>query len=87
MALYFTGDKDINIMMRRKAWKYGWKLNEYGLWNGQSWSPNSGPFPEERFVAGRTEEEIFEKLGFVYLDPEKRQKANLVEKEEQQILF
>lgn len=58
--LYFTGDKGHNIWLRTIAIKKGLKLNEYGL------------FKNEKRIAGKTEEEIYDKLGLKYISPEKR---------------
>lgn len=58
--LYFTGSKNFNIRMRNAAIAKGWKLNEYGLWNG------------EQRIAGKTEEEIFEALEWEFVEPEGR---------------
>ena len=49
--LYFTGSKNFNIKIRQLAIKKGLKINEYGV------------FRREKFVCGRTEEEIFKLLG------------------------
>ena len=49
--MYFTGSKAHNIALRGLANEHGWKLNEYGLFEG------------ERRIAGATEEEIYKKLG------------------------
>lgn len=57
---YFTGDKYHNIQLREVAIKKGYKLNEYGLYRG------------EKLIAGKTEEEIYEKLGFECIPPEIR---------------
>lgn len=57
---YFTGDKYHNIALREMAMKKGYKLSEYGLFKGK------------RFVAGKTEEEIYEKLGLECPPPELR---------------
>lgn len=58
---YFTGPKHFNIHVRTIALKRGWKINEYGLYEG------------EKLLAGRTEEEIFERLGLPYMTPEQRE--------------
>lgn len=58
---YFTGSKEHNIVMRRMAQDHGWKLNEYGLYKG------------EKQIAGRTEEEIYKKLGLEWIPPELRE--------------
>ena len=60
--LYFTGNKSYNIYLRKIAIKKGYKLNEYGLFKGK------------KMIAGKTEQEIFKKLGVKYLPPEKREK-------------
>lgn len=58
--LYFTGSKELNLMMRNKAKKLGYKLNEYGLFKGS----------KNMFV--ESEEEIFNLLGMEYLEPHQR---------------
>jgi len=60
--LYFTGDKGHNIWLRKIAIKKGWKLNEYGLFDIKT----------GKKIAGKTEEEIYKKLGVKYPEPEKR---------------
>src|SRR5919197_673539 len=59
--LYFTGSKVHNVALRQLAMKKGWKLNEYGLFRGT------------RRIAGRTEEEIFDRLGLAWIPPELRE--------------
>ncbi|HEV2226664.1 MAG TPA: DNA polymerase/3'-5' exonuclease PolX [Nitrososphaerales archaeon] len=60
--VYFTGSKDHNIALRSLAIEKGWKLNEYGLFDKQG-----------RRLAGRTEEEVYGKLGMEYVPPELRE--------------
>jgi DNA polymerase (family 10) len=59
--MYFTGSKAHNIALRGLANDRGWKLNEYGLFEGQ------------RRIAGATEEEIYRKLGLATIPPEMRE--------------
>ncbi|MDD5649468.1 MAG: DNA polymerase/3'-5' exonuclease PolX [Candidatus Nanoarchaeia archaeon] len=59
--LYFTGNKDHNINLRKIAIKKGYKLSEYGL------------FKNDKVIASRTEKEIYNKLGFQYIEPELRE--------------
>ena len=59
--MYFTGNKDHNISLRRIAIKNGWKLSEYGLFKGA------------RQIAGRTEKEVYAKFGMQYIEPELRE--------------
>lgn len=64
---YFTGSRDHNIVLRRIAQKRGMKLNEYGLFEG------------ERKIAGRTEEEIYGRLGLPWIPPELRENNGEIE--------
>lgn len=59
--MYFTGSKAHNIALRAIANDHGWKLNEYGLFEG------------ERRIAGATEEEVYKKLGLDFVVPELRE--------------
>ncbi len=61
--LYFTGNKSHNIELRKIAIRNGWKLNEYGLFQ----------VSDKKKIAGKTEKEIYEKLGMKFLKPEKRE--------------
>jgi len=65
--LYFTGSKGFNIKLRQIAIRKDLKLSEYGL------------FRKERFVSGRTEEEIFKSLGLSYIEPELREDTGEIE--------
>jgi len=59
--MYFTGSKAHNVALRQLALKKKWKLNEYGLFRGT------------RRIAGRTEEEIYARLGLAWIPPELRE--------------
>ena len=59
--LYFTGSKGHNVALRQLAIQQGLKLNEYGLFRGT------------RRIAGRTEEEVYERLGLPLVPPELRE--------------
>ena len=59
--LYFTGNKAHNIELRKIAIKQGYKLSEYGLFKGN------------KIVASKTEQDIYSKLGFSYIEPELRE--------------
>jgi len=64
---YFTGSKGHNVALRQLAIKQGLKLNEYGLFRGA------------RRLAGRTEEEIYARLGLAYVPPELREDQGEIE--------
>ena len=59
--LYFTGSKAHNIELRKIAQEQSYKLNEYGLFKGT------------RRAAGKTEDEIYSKLGLDWIPPELRE--------------
>ncbi|MBI1972141.1 MAG: DNA polymerase/3'-5' exonuclease PolX [Candidatus Aenigmarchaeota archaeon] len=64
---YFTGSKEHNVAMRRIAITRGLKLSEYGLMkNG-------------KLVGGKTEEEIYNKLGLGCIEPEMRENTGEIE--------
>ncbi len=64
---YFTGSKAHNVAVRGLAVKRGWKLNEYGLFEG------------EQAVAGADEEGIYRALGLDWVPPELREDRGEVE--------
>jgi len=64
---YFTGSKDHSIELRKIAIKKGMKLNEYGLFKG------------DKRIAGKTEQEIYNKLGMQYIPPELRENRGEIE--------
>ena len=60
---YFTGSKAHNVALRQRALKMGYTLNEYSL----------ATLEGEKPVAGKTEEEIYDKLKLDYIPPEMRE--------------
>lgn len=58
---YFTGSKEHNIRLRELAGKKEWKLNEWGLYDGDT------------VLAGRDEAEIYARLGLPLIPPELRE--------------
>ncbi len=66
--MYFTGNKEHNIVMRQRAIDRGLRLNEYGLFRSKTETRDP-----KLLVSCRTEEEIFEKLELHYIPPEMRE--------------
>jgi DNA polymerase (family 10) len=64
---YFTGSKEHNVALRERAKKRGWKLSEYGLFQG------------EKALARRSEEEIYAKLDLPWIPPELRENLGEIE--------
>lgn len=73
---YFTGSKNHNVTLRQRALKQGYTLNEYGLVRME----------DEKRVAGKTEEEIYKKLGLDWIPPELRENNGEIDAAENQKL-
>jgi DNA polymerase (family 10) len=58
---YFTGSKAHNIAVRKLALERSYKINEYGVFQG------------ERTLAGRTEEAVYDQLDLPWIPPELRE--------------
>jgi len=65
--MYFTGSKQHNIALRTIGLRKKLKINEYGVFKGR------------KRVAGRTEEEVYGKIGLPYIEPELREDRGEVE--------
>jgi len=59
--MYFTGSKAHNVELRKLAQAAGWKLNEYGVFDGK------------KKLAGEKEREVYNKLGMDWVPPELRE--------------
>ena len=59
--VYFTGSKQHNVVLRSRAKARGLKINEYGVYRGQ------------KYVAGRTEQEVYASLELPWIPPELRE--------------
>ena len=70
--LYFTGSKEFNIKLRQLAIKNNYKINEYGLFS-------RSPKKSGKFVAGKSEEDVFSALGMDYIPAELRENRGEIE--------
>jgi DNA polymerase (family 10) len=66
--MYFTGNKEHNIVMRQRAIDRGLRLNEYGLFRSKTETRDP-----KLLVACKTEEDIFQQLSLHYVPPEMRE--------------
>ncbi|MFC4535581.1 DNA polymerase/3'-5' exonuclease PolX [Sphaerisporangium dianthi] len=64
---YFTGSKEHNVRLREMCVKRGWKLSEYGLFEG------------EAVIAGKAEEDIYAALGMQWVPPPLREDGGEIE--------
>ncbi|WP_204016749.1 DNA polymerase/3'-5' exonuclease PolX [Sphaerimonospora thailandensis] len=60
--IYFTGSKEHNVRIREMAVKKGWKLSEYGLFDG-----------EDHLIVSETEEDVYDALGMRWIPPTLRE--------------
>jgi DNA polymerase (family 10) len=65
--IYFTGSKNFNIKLRTIAIKMNLKINEYGI------------FLQDKYLAGKTEEDVFKLLKMCYIPPELREDTGEIE--------
>ncbi|KAG0220772.1 hypothetical protein BGX31_010609 [Mortierella sp. GBA43] len=73
VLLYFTGNDICNRSMRLLARKRNMRLSDKGLFVGVIRGKNGKKMNEGEWIAGRTEREIFERLGIDYLEPYERE--------------
>ncbi len=64
---YFTGSKEHNIAVRRRALDRGLSVNEYAVTR------------DGEYVCGRTEEEIYQAVGLAWVPPELRENRGEIE--------
>ncbi|MGC8560885.1 MAG: PHP domain-containing protein [Phycisphaerae bacterium] len=64
---YFTGSKEHNVRLRQRASERGMKLNEWGLFRG------------ETRIAGENEEDIYHALQLAFICPEMREDRGEIE--------
>jgi len=67
--MYFTGSREHNIRLRKIAIGKNMKLSEYGLFNKKT----------NKMLAGKTEQEVYKKLGMACIEPELREDDGEVE--------
>ena len=73
---YFTGSKAHGVALRQRALRMKYTLNEYSL----------ATLEGEKPVAGKTEEEIYAKLGLDYIPPELRENLGEIDAAEKHTL-
>lgn len=60
---YFTGSKEHNVVVRGRARSMGLKVNEWGVFRADN----------DEYVAGTTEQEVYEAVGLEWIPPELRE--------------
>jgi DNA polymerase (family 10) len=64
---YFTGSRAHNIALRKIGVSKGYKLNEYGVFRG------------DKRIGGKTEQEVYDRLGLAWIEPELRENRGEIE--------
>lgn len=67
--LYFTGSREHNVHLRTIAKDKGWKINEYGVFRTK----------DDKRIAGETEKDVYDSLGFQWIPPELREDKGEIE--------
>lgn len=67
--MYFTGSKEHNVKLRAWARAKGWKLSEYGVFDAKT----------DKWLAGRTEQEIYEWFDMQFIPPELREEKGEID--------
>jgi len=65
--LYFTGSKAHNLRLRKIAIGKKLKINEYGIFKGK------------KYIAGKTEKDVYKQIGLSYIEPELREERGEIE--------
>ncbi len=83
---YFTGSKEHNVRVRKRAVRRGLRVSEYGVFRAEGDSEaGDGPDAEDgdprsgERVGGRTEEEVYEAVGLPWIPPELREDRGEIE--------
>jgi DNA polymerase (family 10) len=79
--MYFTGNKEHNIVMRQRAIDRGLRLNEYGLFRSKEETRDP-----ELLVRCETEEEVFQELGLHCIPAELREDMGEIARAEREPL-
>jgi len=64
---YFTGSKEHNVKIRSLAKEKGLKLSEYGV------------FKNNKYIAGKTEQDVYTAIGLPWFEPELREDRGEIE--------
>lgn len=66
--VYFTGSKEHNVKLRRRAVERGLRVSEYGVFN-----------EDDTWIAGREEEDVYAAVGLAWIPPELREDQGEIE--------
>jgi DNA polymerase (family 10) len=73
--VYFTGSKEHNVKLRRRAVERGLRISEYGVYRLDEADPEA----EGERIAGRREAEVYATVGLGWIPPELREDRGEIE--------
>ncbi len=73
--VYFTGSKEHNVKLRRRAVEQGLRISEYGVYKVEEGKPEA----EGERVAGREEADVYAAVGLPWIPPELRENRGEIE--------
>ncbi|MFY9820842.1 MAG: DNA polymerase/3'-5' exonuclease PolX [Thermoanaerobaculia bacterium] len=78
--VYFTGSKEHNVKLRRRAVEKGLRISEYGVFRSER-EQESGDAgnPEGECIAGREEADVYATVGLPWIPPELREDRGEIE--------
>ena len=74
--VYFTGSKEHNVKLRRRAVEKGLRISEYGVFRVDENDPEA----EGERIAGREEADVYATVGLAFIPPELREDRGEIEK-------
>jgi DNA polymerase (family 10) len=74
--VYFTGSKEHNVKLRRRAVERGLRISEYGVFRID---PEKGEEDPGEWIAGREEEDVYAAVGLAWVPPEMREDRGEIE--------
>ncbi|HVR97197.1 MAG TPA: DNA polymerase/3'-5' exonuclease PolX [Thermoanaerobaculia bacterium] len=79
--VYFTGSKEHNVKLRRRAVERGLRISEYGVFRVREEAGEEEEVYGERGerLAGHTEEEVYASVGLAWVPPELREDRGEIE--------
>jgi DNA polymerase (family 10) len=73
--VYFTGSKEHNVKLRRRAVERGLRISEYGVFKVDADDAEA----EGTWIAGREEEDVYAAVGLAWIPPEMREDQGEIE--------
>lgn len=77
--VYFTGSKEHNVKLRRRAVERGLRISEYGVFRIQARVHEEGSESEGECIGGSEEAEVYATVGLAWIPPELREDHGEIE--------